>query len=77
MVKTSDKIILGVLIVIMIGLNGFLITAMNSDDASSVVSAESASHITQDEAKVIALNAVPYSSHMFTFSSWFIIASVI
>jgi len=62
MVSSIDKIILGVLVVIIIGMNAFLITAMNGGSGSSIdVSSQESDHITQDRAKVIATNAVPGS----------------
>ena len=62
MKKTADKIILGILVILMIGISGVLITALtpNSDSKKTDISASTGNdYITAEQAKLIALSAVP------------------
>jgi len=61
MIKTSDKLILGVLVILMIGLSSVFITAVTAEGSSSntVSASETNTLITIEQAKMIALEAVP------------------
>ena len=56
MTKTADKIILGVLALMLIGMGGVFITALSTDQATSQTSSN---EITQEKAIQMALEAVP------------------
>jgi uncharacterized membrane protein YkoI len=60
MAKTIDKIFLGILVIVLVGMSGVLITAYNtSDTPQAIVTKTTQKEITLDEAKSIALEAVP------------------
>jgi len=59
--KILDKALLGVLFIVIVGINGFLITAMTAEGVTGEVSSVSSESITQDEAIAIAVKAVPGS----------------